>query len=68
MIDIILPYVKLKKKELLLLKEAAVFIYRHKRRSRWNDEEKKEFHRRFVLPLKKGGKLGRPTECEKPFI
>lgn len=68
MIDIILPYVKLKKKELLLLKEAALFISRHKRRSRWSDEEKKEFHKRFVLPLKKEGKLGRPTECDKPFI
>jgi hypothetical protein len=68
MIDAILPYVKLKKKQLLILKEAALFISQHKKRSRWRDEEKKESHKRFVLPLKKEGKLGRPTEYDKPFI
>ena len=42
----------------------ALFISRHKRRSRWIDEEKKEFHRRFVLPLKKGEKLGRQLSAK----
>lgn len=68
MTNAILPYVRLKKKELLLLKKAALFISRHKKRSRWTKEEKNEFHKRFVLPLKKGEKLGRPTEYKKGFL
>ncbi|MDH5449920.1 MAG: hypothetical protein OEX77_03310 [Candidatus Bathyarchaeota archaeon] len=61
-------YVRLKKKEILLLKEAAMFMLRHKKRSRWNNEQKKDFYKRFVLPSQKGKDLGRPTEHEKGFI
>jgi hypothetical protein len=58
MTNTILPYVRLKKKELLTLRKAALFMIRHERRSRWTKAELDEFHKRFVIPLKKGRNLG----------
>lgn len=72
MVDIIFPYVKLKKEELLLLKNAALFMLKHKYRTRWTNKEKDFFNKNFVLPSQKLSrsrkKLGRRPKYKKDFI
>ena len=61
MTNTLLPYVRLKKRELLTLRKAALFMIRHERRSRWTKAELDEFHKRFVIPLKKRGETWATT-------
>ncbi len=63
--DSIVPYVKLKKKSLLLATKAAEFILSRENHQRWTKDELILFNRKFVLPLQKplpSGKRGRPPE------
>jgi len=46
-IEIILPYVKLKKEQLRLLRSAAGFMIEHKSRSKWSQKDKEFFNKNF---------------------
>ena len=67
MINVLLPYVKLKNDDLLLLKDATIFISQHKYHSRWTREEKKFFYEKYVKKLGTSHK-GRPIVHEWDFL
>ncbi len=66
MINALLPYVKLKNENLLVLKEASLFISKHKPRSRWAREELKFFYENYVKKLGTSQK-GRPITHKRDF-
>ena len=57
-IDIILPYVKLKKEQLRLLRSAAGFMIEHRSRSKWSQKDKEFFNKNFVQTLQKSTRTG----------
>ncbi len=63
--DALIPYLKLKKKALLLAMKAAQFLIERKNRQRWKKRDLTIFNEKFVLPLQKplpSGKRGRPPK------
>ena len=50
-IDLILPYVKLKNEQLVILRRATEFLLQHECHSRWKREDVKHFEREFVQIL-----------------
>jgi len=58
LIDIILPYVKLKNKQLQLLRSAAGFMMEHRSHSKWSQKDKEFFNKSFVQPLQKSTSTG----------
>ena len=57
-IDIILPYVKLKKEQLRLLRSATGFMIEHRSRSKWSQKDKEFFNKNFVQTLQKSTRTG----------
>lgn len=69
LVNVLLQYVKLRNDDLLTLREAALFILKHKYRSRWSREELQFFYKNHVKKLETSEKKhGRPTVHQWDFL
>lgn len=65
---VLLSFVKLKNEDLLLLKEAASFVSKHKPRAKWSREELKFFYETYVRKSTATRKRsGRPIVHKRDF-
>lgn len=67
-VNALLRFVRLKKESLELSREALLYLFQRKPRSKWTKEELIFFRKEFILPLQKllpsGEKCGRPPKYD----